>query len=139
MSLTNKHAAEALYPTLSTFHAVQGHTLKGVRQVFVEGSLERLTFDFGSVSLTATANEDDDTVNISLLSADQLTKDEQDVSNVEPWKEFIGRSFGWGWLIVNQQGYVDGVLLGFDGIDPQLLINVIASSIKVGRIARISP
>lgn len=136
MASTNTQAAEALYPALSTFHAVQGHALKSIRQVSIEGSLEKLIFDFGSVFLTVKANEDDDTVGLSVLPPDQLTIEGHDVADVQPWRDFIGRSFGWGWLIMNQQGYIDGVLLGFDGIDPQLLLNVVASSIKVSRIVR---
>lgn len=138
MSLTSTQAAEVLYPTLSAFHAVQGHALKSVRQVLVEGSLERLAFDFGSVILTAMADENDDTMSVSVLTSDQLPRHE-DVSDGQPWREFIGRTFGWGWLIMNQQGYIDGLLIGFDGIEPQVLLNVIASSIKVSRISRISP
>ncbi len=134
MPSTNAQAAEALYPILSAFHAVQGHALRRIQQVILEGSLASLTFDFGSMFLTAKANEDDDTVDIAISPSNQLATDGTDVSGVQPWSDFIGRSFGWGWLIVNQQGYNDGVLLSFDGIDPQLLLNVIASSIKVSRV-----
>ncbi len=41
-------------------------------------------------------------------------------------------------LIMNQQGYIDGLLIGFDGIEPQVLLNVVASSIKVSQITRAS-
>jgi len=87
---------------------------------------------------TARAEENDDTVTVSILPSNQLTMDE-DVSGGEPWREFIGRSFGWGWLIMNQQGYIDGLLIGFDGIEPAVLLNVLASSIKISRIVRVSP
>ena len=141
MASVSMQAAEALYPTLSVFHAAQGHPLKSVCQVLDEGSLQKLILDFGAVLLTVTANEDDDTVDLAAVSADQSTLklDGQDISSLEPWTEFIGRSFGWGWLIMNQQGYIDGVLLSFSGLDPQLLMNVIASSIKISQIARLSP
>jgi hypothetical protein len=46
------------------------------------------------------------------------------------WDRFIGKAFGWGWVTVNQQGYCDGALLGFDGISPNISIEVMASSIK---------
>lgn len=139
MSLATTHAAEALYPTLSAFHAVQGHALQAVREISIEGSLERVVLHFGSIILTARANEDDDTIEISVMPSDRLTVEGQDVSNVRPWRDLIGRSFGWGWLTMNQQGYVDGASFGFDGIAPQVLLNVVASSIKISRIEGISP
>jgi len=44
------------------------------------------------------------------------------------------KSFGWGWLTINQQGYIDGDMLSFAGITPRLLITVVASSLKVSGI-----
>jgi hypothetical protein len=35
---------------------------------------------------------------------------------------------------VNQQGYLDGVLLSFGGVIPQLLITVVASSLKTRKV-----
>jgi hypothetical protein len=50
------------------------------------------------------------------------------------WREFVGQPFGWGWAVMNQQGYSDGVLLSFGGVTPQVLLEVIASSLKTHRI-----
>jgi hypothetical protein len=45
--------------------------------------------------------------------------------------------FGWGWITMNQQGYCDGLLLSFGKvIFPQLVLNVMASAIEVGKIAK---
>jgi len=52
-----------------------------------------------------------------------------------PWKKFLGKELGWTWVAVNQQGYCDSVMLSFDGIVPTILLNVVASSIKVCTIA----
>jgi hypothetical protein len=48
----------------------------------------------------------------------------------EPWRNLIGQAFGWGWITINQQDALDGILLSFDGIIPLVMLNVIASSIK---------
>lgn len=59
----------------------------------------------------------------------------EEISNRQPWSDVIGKQFGWGWVTVNQQGYLDGVLLSLNGIVPEILINVVASEIKVRKIA----
>lgn len=128
--------AEALSPMLTVFHSIEGKSLHAVWKVYTEGSLDRLILDFGPLSLVVVADENDDTIDIKVAdSADLRNAGYVDASKVEPWQSLIGESFGWGWVTVNQQGYCDGLLLSFGGIVPQLAINVIASSIKVGTIA----
>jgi Family of unknown function (DUF6334) len=130
---TKLRTAEALYPFLSAFHAVSDRTLRAVRHVVRDGSLERVILDCGSVCLVFFADENDDTISIAVedTRACERGSDQIDVGESPVWRDFVGKSFGWGWLIVNQQGYCDGALLSFGGIVPQLLLNVIASSIKV--------
>ena len=80
--------------------------------------------------MPVTAEPDDETVIVSAGSFDP----EGGIDLSESWRDLIGAEFWWGWIAVNQQGYSDGVLLSFNGIDPQVLLNVIASSIVVRRI-----
>jgi len=132
-----KHrTAEALAPTLSIFHSVGDRPLRAVWQIYTEGSLDRLVLDFGDISLTALVDEDDDSIDITVAAtADPQSIGGMDASSAEPWNKVIGKAFGWGWVMVNQQGYCDGLLLSFDGIFPQIVLNVIASSIKVGTVS----
>jgi hypothetical protein len=51
--------------------------------------------------------------------------------NSEPWKKHVGQECGWTWLAVNQQGYLDTMLISFDGIEPSIMLQAIASSIEV--------
>lgn len=135
MTTVKSRAAEALFPMLSNFHSVGEGSLKAVWELFTQGCLERLILDFGSISLVAVADKDDDSIDLELTSAGDFHNAERvDASQTEPWKSFIGKPFGWGWITVNQQGYCDGLLLSFEGIVPQLVLNVVASSIKVARI-----
>jgi hypothetical protein len=53
------------------------------------------------------------------------------IRSARPWKKHLGKACGWTWFAVNQQGYRDSVLLSFDGIEPNALLQVIASSIEV--------
>lgn len=128
-------AAEALFTTLSPFQDIGCLPLKTVREFRESEMLSRLAFDFGSTTLQVEAIADDDTVAISLRNRPTAQDGEIDASTRQPWCDLIGKEFGWGWVTINQQGYLDGVLLSFSGITPQVVINVIASSLKVGQIA----
>ncbi|MGB9468286.1 MAG: DUF6334 family protein, partial [Candidatus Acidiferrum sp.] len=57
-----------------------------------------------------------------------------DASESEPWGSFIGKPFGWGWIIINQQGYCDGILLRVSGITQVMFLNVVASSIDESKV-----
>jgi hypothetical protein len=51
------------------------------------------------------------------------------------WSGLIGKPMGWGWLVVNQQGYLDSVLLSFGGVVPEVAIIVVASALKLRRVS----
>ena len=101
-----------------------------------ETRLERIVFVFGLTSLVILADQDDDTVDlwtdVSKFAA------EADVSDLQLWKPHIGKPFGWGYIAVNQQGYCDGLLLGFGDIRPTVLLSVIASWIHVSTVVESS-
>lgn len=139
MTTAKTQAAEALFPMLSAFHSISDLPLQAVWQTLTEGSLDRFVFDFGPKALIVFADENDDSIELSVSETrDFLNEGGVDVSQMEPWASLIGASFGWGWLTINQQGYCDGLLLAFAGIVPQIVLNVIASSIKVGTIPGIA-
>ncbi len=124
--------AEALAPMLSAFHSLSDQCLHAVWLVYTEGSLDRLILAFGQTSLIIVADENDDSIDFTVSEiTDPRGIGGVDASGQEPWNNLIGKSFGWGWITVNQQGYCDGLLLSFKGIVPQIMLNVIASSIKV--------
>ncbi|HKT10307.1 MAG TPA: DUF6334 family protein [Terriglobia bacterium] len=132
-------AAEALAPMLSTFHSITGKPLVSVWQCRMEGSLDRVVLDFDGASLVILADENDDSIDLTLSNeSDRRSVGDVDASGLDPWRSFIGMSFGWGWVTVNQQGYCDGVLLSFGGIFPQIALNVVASSIKVAAITGVA-
>jgi hypothetical protein len=135
MTTIKTKTAEVLFPLLSAFHDVNGLRLKAVSQRKMEDSLVGIAFDFGSKALIVKADGEDDTVEFWSAESALLELFPEDISNVYPWIGFIGQEFGWGWSTVNQQGYLDGIILSFGGIMPQLLLTVVASSLKVCRIA----
>ena len=126
--------AEALFPLLSVFHELSGLTLKKVGRGLIEDELVELEFDFESKVFLVRANGEDDTVDFWSVDAAKHKLSENYVGGNFPWETHVGKKFGWGWAVVNQQGYLDGILLSFEGITPQLLILVVASSLKVSLI-----
>jgi len=55
-----------------------------------------------------------------LASNENLRRDGwRDVSSSEPWHGLIGETFGWGWITINQQDALDGILLSFGELLPK--------------------
>jgi hypothetical protein len=140
MTAFKTKVAEAMSPMLDVFHSIGEAPLHLVAYFYVQGCLERIVFSFGPTSLVVLADEDDDTVAISAVDTESLEiAPESDVSHLPLWEPFIARPFGWGYAVVNQQGYCDGLLLSFGDIRPKVLLQVIASSIDVKAISEFSP
>lgn len=128
-------AATALDPRLRLFDGLGCREMSAVWSRHECGSLTEIVLNFGGLFLAATAEEDYDTLRIEVRTEQSLTGFTH-ISATAPWDRYLGQPFSWGWLTLDQQGYPDGVLLGFgDDIYPKIILNVIASEIKVGAIA----
>jgi hypothetical protein len=132
-------AAQALHSMLSAFHALADKSLKAVRKIHEEESLSKVILDFGSIALFVIA-EEDDSIDFRIAATTDYEKTIGiDASSEEPWRQIIGKTFGWGWIAINQQGYSDGVLLSFkEVIFPEIVLTVVASALKVGRVEKVS-
>ncbi len=127
----HRHLHPQLHPILSEFHKLTGHQLRAVWRVYTEECLDKIVFEFDQDSFVVEAVPEDDTIVFYLISNnDRNTHDWIDASDSVPWMATIGEPFGWGWIIINQQDALDGILISFGGITPQLMLNVMASSIK---------
>jgi hypothetical protein len=96
---------------------------------------DELVLVFTRKILVIQANAEDDTISVRAKSIATFKRDDslrKSASGI--WQPLIGRAFGWGWITVNQQGYCDGALLGFDGISPSISLEVVASSIEINGI-----
>jgi hypothetical protein len=136
MADERKRIAEALFTTLSPFHELANLQLLSVQGMEADGSLDKLVLNFGLRSLILKANADDDTLRVQTVESLETTETFTSSVDADLWKEFIGKRFGWGWVTVNQQGYLDGALLSFSGISPQILVTVVASSLKIARLTQ---
>ena len=135
MSAIKSKTAEALAPTLACFHSVNDRLLQAVQYFYTDASLDRLVLDFGAIWLVIEADENDDSVDLMIVQSGVLDAKSVSGNHLDVWKDCIGKPFGWGWITINQQGYCDGLLLSFGGIVPQVVVSVVASSIKVAMIS----
>jgi hypothetical protein len=130
-------AAQALDPLLSGFRLIDDQVLKTVWYGQEFDILDKIILQFEEMSLAITANGDDE-INFEAIPSQVINNlNFADASALNPWPAFIGKRFGWGWITMNQQGYCDGLLLGFESIIPGLIFNVAASEILMGTIEMI--
>ena len=115
---------------LLEFHGLNGYPLRAVWRYYTEQCLDKIVLEFDQASLLVEAKPEDDTLIFHLISNNDRNRYGWiDASHSELWSGFIGEPFGWGWITINQQDALDGILLSFGGITPQLMLNVMASSI----------
>jgi hypothetical protein len=124
---------------LSEFHKIDDRVLRAVWYVWADQCLDKVIFEFDEVSLLVEAEIDYDTIAVRCIGNDKLSDYSTVVGNTDLWNQFIGKPFAWGWITINQQNYLDGILVGFDTIMPDILLNVAASSLVVGLIHRTVP
>jgi len=134
----NEELYDSYVTATSTFLAFNGLYIESIWNEEVEGCLDKVILKFEKESLVIKAVPDDDSVQLFKVSnseAGQLLQFAEPAVGV--WSKFIGQKFGWGWITVNQQNYLDGVLLSFNEIVPNVLLNVMASSLYVFEIREI--
>lgn len=74
---------------------------------------------FAEGVLLIEAEPNTDTIHLSIGAGPELRFDPdsvpvpEDVTKTEPWASLVGADVGWRWLLVNQQGYVDGFQVEF--------------------------
>ena len=112
------------------------YVLKGVFEKTVHGCRDAVVLDLGDCCLRIGVNIDYDTLLFRFQSRPfRPSKRWASLRDASPWKECTGKECGWTWLAVNQQGYLDTALISFDGIEPSIMLQAIASSIEVFTIA----
>lgn len=121
----------------SEFLPLSEMEFRSVWYVWVEGNLDKIILSFENESLVIKAEIDDDTVRLSRIQNSEIAKETNAVRVDGIWSKYIGQKFCWGWVTINQQNYLDGIMLSFTGIYPNLLLNVIASSIKVFEVSEV--
>ncbi len=108
------------------------YRLRDVYEKLVHGCRDEIVLDFGDCFLRFIANPDDDTIAGEFSPRVFRSKrGYRSIGSGTPWQQFLNRECGWTWLAVNKQGYWDTILISFDAVVPNVLLNVMASSIYV--------
>jgi hypothetical protein len=128
--------------SLDSFHCLTSEEpqhLEGVYEKVEDTCRLVIMLKFENKALLILADTDHDTAVVECEDAHSLDLDGYtSINTLLPWRGLLGQVFGWGWLTINQQGYPDGVLLSFDGLVPQILLFVAASSLHVHVVSEAS-
>jgi Family of unknown function (DUF6334) len=112
------------------------YILKNVFEKIVHGCRDEIVLDLGDCCLRIGVDINYDTLLFRFQSRPfRHTKGWVSLRNLEPWKKCTGKECAWTWLAVNQQGYLDTALISFDGIEPSIMLQGIASSVEVFTVA----
>src|SRR6266581_2655808 len=112
------------------------YVLSDVLEKRVYGCRDELILNLGDCSLRFKVDSDTDTITSQFQpSSFRAKKGYASIQAAKLWKKFVGKECGWTWFAWNQQGYLDSVLISFDGIEPNVLLNTIGSSIEVFMIS----
>jgi hypothetical protein len=116
------------------------YVLRDVLEKTVYGCRDELILNLGDCFLRFRVDNDTDTITSQFRPLPFRSKrGYRSVQSAKPWKKYVGKECGWTWLAWNQQGYLDSVLLSFDGIEPNVLLQTIASSIDVFMVSLVKP
>ena len=108
------------------------YCLHDVHEKVVDGCREEIVLDFGDSFLSFVVESNYDTVDCRFRNKPFVSKrGYRRIGSESPWGRYIDKPCGWTWLAVNQQGYWDTALISFDAVVPNVLLNVMASSLYV--------
>ena len=111
------------------------YVLNDVLEKIVYGFRAELIFNLSDCFLRFGVDIDTDTITSQFQPSPFRGKGFRSIRNAKPWKKYVGKECGWTWFAWNQQGYLDSVLMSFDGIEPNVLLHTIGSSIEVFMIS----
>jgi hypothetical protein len=110
------------------------YRLHDVFEKIVDGRRDEIVLDFGDSFLRFGVETEFDTIEGRFHGEAFAKRGYRSVGSTDPWAPFLNESCGWTWLAVNQQGYWDTVLISFDAVIPNVLLNAMASSLYVFKI-----
>jgi hypothetical protein len=114
------------------------YILKEVFEKLDCGCRDQIILDLGDCFLQFRVDANTDTLSAEFHATRfRVAKGFASVGEADPWNNYIGKECGWTWLAQNQQGYLDTMLIGFDGIEPNVLLQAIASSVEAFTVSRV--
>jgi hypothetical protein len=108
------------------------YCLHDVHEKIADRCRDEIVLDFGDSCLSFVVEPEFDTIDCRFRKTPFIAKrGYRRVGGESPWAKWVDKPCGWTWLAVNQQGYWDTVLISFDAVVPNVLLNVMASSLYV--------
>jgi Family of unknown function (DUF6334) len=108
------------------------YRLHDVFEKLVDGCRDEIVLDFGDSFLRFRVDVDTDAIiGRFYVQPFEVSRGYQRVGAAVPWGKHLNKAIGWTWSAINQQGYWDTVLISFDTVVPNILLNVMASSLYV--------
>ena len=118
------------------------YRLHDVLERVVHGCRDEIVLDFGDCHLRFRVDIDTDTVAGEFhRRAFGAKRGYRSIGSAAPWRRYLNKHCGWTWLGLNQQGYWDTILISFDAVVPNVLLNAMASSLyvcSIGPMGRIT-
>jgi hypothetical protein len=124
--------SEASYSLFQPSSHVENQALQSVTEIEdAFGTFAALDLQFESKTLRIAALGYNDTVEITLVEQPSVGKP----ATSSMWQSLIGQKLGYVWIAINQQGYLDTVLLGFSSVvAPDVSVTAVASGLSVRRL-----
>ena len=111
---------------------VEAYSLHDVFERVIDGCRDEIVLSFGDCFLSFKIEPDVDTIEAQFHDKKFVSKRSyHSIGHDDPWTRYLNQECGWTWLAINQQGYWDTVLISFETVVPNVLLNVMASSIHV--------
>jgi hypothetical protein len=107
------------------------YELHDVLEKVIDGCRDEIVLSFGDSYLSFKALPDTDEIAARFHARKFTRRGFGSIGHDTPWRRFVSENCGWTWLAVNQQGYWDTALISFDAVVPNVLLNVMGSSIFV--------
>ena len=82
-------------------------------------------------------NADTDEVIVRAYPDASALDSSREWKHIDTLKEYVGYELGWCWIARNYLGYADTLMLSFAGIEPEVALVGMASSLHIYRLTRI--
>jgi hypothetical protein len=99
-------------------------------QLLKDGSTacQKIAFIFDPCTLVISCEEDTDEIVFDVVTDSALTGPFA-WTDFDILQEYVGQELGWAWFGTNYRGYADTFVLSFCGLEPQIALYVVGSSI----------
>ena len=125
------------------WESVQGQRVLSIQGTNLEldhvarSQCEDLALHLDRSVVHVSVNADTDEVIVRAYPDTRALDRSREWKNIDTLKEYVGYELGWCWVARNYLGYADTFMLSFAGIEPEVALVGMASSLTIYRLTRI--